>query len=357
MALNWGLGHMCRMIPVIHELQRQGFEVIAGTSAEQKSILKHELPLVQCEDFPHVNVSLRGNRTQIFSIICQLPAFIRQIIREHQALKKIIRLYQPRVVISDNCYGLWNKNAYSIFITHQVNILLPPSLILMEKGINYMNRWFIRKFDECWVPDISAGDIAGKLSNNIRSINLNYIGVLSRFVQPNDKPGIQTGKKAILFILSGPEPQRTYFEKAIKRELADIPPGISYLIIRGKPNAVEEESPLSLHYADSQSLEKLMAEAQFVICRSGYSTIMDLLTLGKCALLIPTPGQTEQEYLASYMAKKGWFTTMKQHQFNITEGLRLLGSMNAEQQQTDLIIKSSQLLSTAVEKLSGKILS
>ena len=43
---------------------------------------------------------------------------------------------------------------------------------------------------------------------------------------------------------------------------------------------------------------------------------MELISLGCSAMLIPTPGQTEQEYLARHLAAKGWFLTIAQRQID-----------------------------------------
>lgn len=56
---------------------------------------------------------------------------------------------------------------------------------------------------------------------------------------------------------------------------------------------------------DAKQLSELIKSANCIICRSGYSTLMDLFVLKKTNLiLIPTPAQSEQLYLASYWKKK-----------------------------------------------------
>ena len=356
MALNWGLGHICRMIPVIREFQEQNFEVIVGASPGQKHLLEQELPSVRCEEFPHIKIRLQGKRSQILSFTWQIPVFILQIIREHRALKKVIKKYNPLVVISDNCFGLWNRNTYCIFVTHQLNILLPRQLFFMKRAVNFLNKWFIKKFDECWVPDTNSGNIAGKLSEGQTGIKLKYIGILSRFVPQKSEVEARTQKKMILIILSGPEPQRTYLEEIIKKELPRIPGEYSCVALKGKPDSqIRKEFTPWLNYADSQMLEKLVKEAEFIICRSGYSTIMDLLTLGKTALLIPTPGQTEQEYLACRLTKKGWFTTVSQQKFSFPEALRQQHYPESGEKPATLLNKKDQLLAQSIRNLAANL--
>ena len=64
-----------------------------------------------------------------------------------------------------------------------------------------------------------------------------------------------------------------------------------------------------------------MQEASLIISRSGYSTIMDLVQLQKRAILVPTPGQTEQEYLASYLMEKKFFIAIEQKAFSLTAAI------------------------------------
>jgi hypothetical protein len=73
----------------------------------------------------------------------------------------------------------------------------------------------------------------------------------------------------------------------------------------------------------AKALATLIREAEIVVSRSGYSTVMDLATLGKRAVLIPTPGQTEQEYLGAYLAGRQWAVCVKQAEFSLAEAVRM----------------------------------
>jgi predicted glycosyltransferase len=82
------------------------------------------------------------------------------------------------------------------------------------------------------------------------------------------------------------------------------------LIVRGQPDKDERTLRDGVElwsHASNEELHELLLQADHITCRSGYSTLMDLVTLGVKAELIPTPGQTEQEYLAQRMhALHGW---------------------------------------------------
>ena len=123
----------------------------------------------------------------------------------------------------------------------------------------------------------------------------------------------------LLVLLSGPEPQRTSFEQLIIQQLNPLP--LTSVLVRGTPGeGPETESKGNLHIFShllGEQLLQLMIRAKIVVCRSGYSTIMDLVTVGKKAILVPTPGQTEQEYLANYLLKKKIYFSMAQDQFDI----------------------------------------
>ena len=63
-------------------------------------------------------------------------------------------------------------------------------------------------------------------------------------------------------------------------------------------------------------MKEIIAASENIISRSGYTTIMELVSMGRTAMIIPTPGQTEQEYLAEYLSEKGWFDTIAQKEIN-----------------------------------------
>jgi len=319
--LNWGLGHATRMVPVIRELLYLGADVIAGGSLAHQKLFREEIRNIETINFPCLTIRLPGKKSQVFSLIMQLPIFLFQIIREHRFLKKLIRQRHIDIVISDNCYGLWNRSIYSVFITHQLHIRLPSGIRFLEGFVNQVNTFLIRKFDECWVPDVAEHNgFAGKLSHTSKAIpNIHYVGVLSRFMTMG-RAQVHRNKKAgkkLLFIISGPEKQRSDFENIIREELHHLPEGWDFTVIRGLPLTTGENDDLWLPHAGSRKLHELIVEADAIVCRAGYSTIMDLLTLGRTAILVPTPGQTEQEYLASYLSKKRYFYACRQDQFKL----------------------------------------
>ena len=323
--LNWGLGHATRLIPIIRKLKKMNAEVLLAGSPQHLKLLQKEITQVKTVDLPYLNIRLSGRRSQVISLALQMPLFLIQIIREHIALKKLIHTRSIDIVISDNCYGLWNHSVFSVFITHQLWIKLPKSIRFMEKPLHRFMSSFIRKFNECWVPDIEeSGGFAGVLSHHVPiNLKVKYLGILSRFtgMKANPQSAHNKDRKKILFLISGPEKQRTVFESIIRSELSQISKKYDYKVIQGLPSKNDLTNDSWLPHADSETMFRLITEADIIICRAGYSSIMDLITLKKTAVLIPTPGQSEQEYLARHLTEKGYFIFQEQGKFRLSNAL------------------------------------
>lgn len=253
----------------------------------------------------------------------QTPKFLCAIAREHFQLEKIIREYSIDAVISDNRYGLWTKKIPCVLLTHQLYIQVPQHLQWLRTPVNALNHFFIKKFTRCWVPDVQGdSNLSGALShgNNIPA-NVEYIGMLSRFsAQPADK------KYDLLVVLSGPEPQRTILEKKIIEQMIALP--FYTLLVRGvtEENKRGQLTPAveCIAHLTSAGLNEALLQSDFVLCRSGYSTLMELASLGKSAILVPTPGQTEQEYLARFFSEKKFGVMQEQDALDIKSGLEKL---------------------------------
>lgn len=243
-----------------------------------------------------------------------MPGYLFGIFRENRRLQGLIREFQIDTVISDNRFGCWSRKVPSVYITHQVNLISPLPGSLFSPLLARLHHFIIRRYNECWIPDLPEHGgfaLAGRLSHPVPSRpKFHYIGWLSRFAFLKINPLEESGY--LLVILSGPEPQRSILEEKVLRELK----GQSLKIIRGLPAAADEPPPVShvewFNHADDRLFEQLVAGASGIICRSGYSTLMDLIMLGRSAHLIPTPGQSEQEYLARHLSEAGIFTFQDQ---------------------------------------------
>ena len=322
--LDWGLGHATRCIPIIKELQQRQIEVTIAADGAIATLLQREFPEIKIICLKGYNISYgKWKNLFLLKIISQLPKMWKVIQYERNWLNDMIALHKIEAVISDNRFGFCSKKVPSFFITHQLQI--KSGSFFLDKIIRHFNYYFINQFDECWIPDIeSADNYAGTLSHPtvFPKIPVKYIGLLSRF-----KKSAQEKKYKIAIVLSGPEPQRTIFEKKIIAQLDDIK--VPAVLVLGLPNEIQELSltnqQVTLHnYLDAAALSNLMQQSEIVIARSGYSTIMDLVSIGQRAVLVPTPGQTEQEYLAKYLSEKGLFKTMKQSDFELKNVIKEL---------------------------------
>ena len=319
--LNWGLGHATRCIPLIRELQKQNIEVLIGASGKIAHLLQSEFPEIKIIPLTGYDIQYSKNRRFfMFSILLQLPKILFAAWKENHQLKKIVVDYQIDAIISDNRLGCFHKKLPSVFITHQLQILTGNQLL--DRLAMKANYFFINQFSECWVPD-ATGEInmAGLLSHpkKIPNVPVKYIGHLSRFNFQKIPPTIP-----LTILISGPEPQRTIFEQLIVKQSEEL--DMPVLIIRGLPNTNNKltTSNKNLQYKNhllASELSLILQQSEMIIARSGYSTVMDLLALQKKAILIPTPGQTEQEYLAKKLSEERLFFTVSQHEFNLKKNL------------------------------------
>ena len=328
--LNWGLGHAARCIPLIRLLIQQGDKVIVAGEGSVLDLLKEEFPSLQVVVMKGVEIKYSAKGFSFISMLFFFPSLVVSVYQEHRLLKRLIKEYKIDVVISDNRYGLWSSKVKSIFITHQLNIMLPAKWKFAEKLVHAMNHYFINKFDECWIPDESSCPVSGELALALtKNYKLKYIGILSRFID-GDREQLTTNYE-VLAILSGPEPQRTILENTLCNQLLLLNKRV--LLVRGKPQEKEERPAIGVlsfvNHLPSGILKSLLLQSKFIICRSGYSSLMDLAAVGRCAVIIPTPGQTEQEYLAHFHQLKGNHIKQLQQHINLEEAFKEVQNCHA----------------------------
>ncbi len=323
--LDWGLGHATRCIPIIRELLAQDCEVWLAGEGAQEYLLKQEFPELP---FLHLDgYRIRYSRSAIgllLSIFRQTHKILTAIKKENAWLKKMITEYDFDGVISDNRFGLYHASVPCVFITHQLAIKSPLGK-WSEKILQKRNYWFINRFAACWVPDLEGeNNLAGELSHPAKKPvkPVQYIGPLSRF--DSSSPLRDRGMNGqLLIILSGPEPQRSILEDKIVKDAGHYNGTAS--IVRGLPglsSLIPSSNMIQFYnHLPADELNKEMLQAEYVISRCGYSTIMDLVRLQKKSILIPTPGQTEQEYLSKYLLEKQIAFCISQKKFSLDDAL------------------------------------
>jgi len=324
--LDWGIGHATRCVPVIRRFTEKGFRVIIAADGRPLEFLKREFPAIPYLIFPGTSIRYPEGAGFAWRMMRLTPKFLLEIFREHRRLKQLVKQTGAEIVVSDNRYGLWSKKCHTILITHQLSIQTPKRLKWLRPWLESSVRLFVEKFDECWVPDFEQPvGLAGRLSHpQKRPRNLLYVGILSRFGLKDlfHDPPVPNGFE-IMVLLSGPEPQRTILEEKIASQL--LATDLRTIIVRGLTEK-DETKDLAPHirmvsHLETPALRALMNEVLVVIARSGYSSVMDLVSMGKRAIFIPTPGQTEQEYLAKNLMEKKIFFSMSQDEFDLIYAL------------------------------------
>ena len=312
--LNWGLGHATRLIPVIDALNKQGHYCILAGESPSIDILKDAFPELPSEALKGFNVKLSQSNRQWIKLLKQTNTLLRAIKKEQQQTQVLIKKHRIDLIISDNRYGVYSKEVASVIITHQTQPYLGSSLRFLRPLSRLITKRLLNQFDECWIPDTKGHKtLSGSLSIPFKSLPTRHLGILSRLAihQTATNP-IQAAD--VLIILSGPEPHRSQLEEILLKKFMNI--NLTVVILKAQPRSKARKinNILLLPHCNSSNLKKLIYTSRYIICRSGYSTLMDLMHCGKKAILIPTPGQFEQEYLAKRMVALFGFDTLTQNQ-------------------------------------------
>jgi UDP:flavonoid glycosyltransferase YjiC (YdhE family) len=313
--LDWGLGHASRSVPVIRYFLQFKCQIFIAATGGQKKLLEQEFPELFFVDPPAYNIKYAGDGKHLVTgLLGQVPRLLKVIKDEKRWVDGMVARFGFDVIISDNRYGFRHKGVLSIFFSHQ---LAPISGFgrQIDNIINILHVKQINKFDECWIPDGVQKSLAGKLSHPAHlPKSLKFIGPLSRFTPSQKKP---EKKNHLLIILSGPEPGRSAFEQKLLIQLETYRG--TYVLVRGLPAEKKNVIPNSYNHLPSLEMKAMIEGSSLIVCRSGYTSIMDLVALGRTAVLVPTPGQTEQEYLAQYLVEQGYFLAATEKDFVLEE--------------------------------------
>ena len=315
---SWGLGHATRSLPVIRKLIKENNEVTIISNGRSLELLKKEIGEdVEYFDIPDYPMLLSDNSRQFMAkSVVYWPSFIARMESGLQKLKKILENRKCNRIISDARYDIYCRKIPSFFISHQMRIMNPLRLKMFERGSEIFNLFFFKRFCGVIVPDFKDDNLSGDLSHNLRRIDedkLYYVGVLSDFKKIKTQKDID-----YLISISGPEPQRTTLEEKLIPQINDLKGKI--VITLGKTENKDifiDKNFETYSFLTKDKREEFLNRAKLVVSRSGYSTILDLAVIGIKALMIPTPGQIEQEYLGQYHNKKGTFYSVFQNNINL----------------------------------------
>jgi UDP-N-acetylglucosamine transferase subunit ALG13 len=226
------------------------------------------------------------------------------------------------VIISDARYDMYSRKIPSFFISHQIRIMNPLRIKMFERGSETFNSFFFKRFHGVIVPDYKEDNLSGELSHNLHRIDeekLHYVGVLSDFKKKSTKKDID-----YLISISGPEPQRSMLEDKLVSQVSDLDGKI--VVTLGKTENMDKFNKDGIEtysFLSKEDREDFLNRSKLVVSRSGYSTILDLAVIGTKALMTPTPGQIEQEYLARYHNKKGTFYSVNQDKIDLARDVKI----------------------------------
>jgi UDP:flavonoid glycosyltransferase YjiC (YdhE family) len=319
--LDWGLGHATRCVPLIGQLLQNGCEVVLAAEGAGARLLAREFPQLELKTLRGYKVRY-GKNNLFLNIFLQLPRIFKAITKERKWLEQLLTDEKFDIIISDNRPGLYNSKACCIYITHQLRIQSGMGSWVDDK-LQLLHTSYMKKFNKVWVPDAAGSEnLAGELSHPYdQMVVVDYLGLISRF-----RTNAASAKKyGVVCLLSGPEPQRSVLEQQCIEELKQFQGNA--LLVRGLPG---ETATLSVgdhinveQHLSATDLQTAIEASELVICRSGYTTLMDLMKLKQKAVLIPTPGQTEQEFLAAYMNACNYFPYTLQSKFRLKDAVQL----------------------------------
>ena len=316
--LNWGLGHATRCIPLISYLREQGINPVIASDGVALELLVREFPSLETLVLP--SYKIRYGKKLKASLFLQIPTISRAVKKERAIIAQYVSQNKDVIgIISDNRFGARSDQVTSVYLSHQLRVLSGLTTFLTS----WVHQRYIAKFDECWVPDTNASSFSGRLSQvTSMSLPIRHLGILSRI-----SPKKLAKKNDLLIILSGPEPNRTHFENRLLNQLKDYQGKVC--LVRGTTRPFKNGiDPTDLEIHDlmvTSELEQEINQSDVVLCRSGYSSIMDMASLGKKGIFIPTKGQYEQEYLARNLKERGHAHFASEDDFTIEAVRQLKG--------------------------------
>lgn len=314
-------------MPIIDELLARQIEVVLAGDGLALELLKKTYPQLPAEPLPGYEVEYARNHQHTLKLLKQFPRILKAIRAEHEALLDLAVRYRIDGIISDNRYGLWHPQIPTAFMCHQLAAIPPSSLRFLRKPVQRFHMKQINQFDVCWVPDYPGEDnLSGSLSHTPPlPPHARFLGPLSRFAhyQPNGQgfsfPELNDAPIDVVAVLSGPEPQRTLLETLILEQASQL--DRPFWLVQGLTDRREIKkvgNAWVISFMKTHDLALIFRHARVILSRSGYSSLMDYASLGlRQMILVPTPGQTEQEYLAERLHDEGLAFSCPQEDFKL----------------------------------------
>ncbi|NEV94705.1 glycosyltransferase [Psychroflexus sp. YR1-1] len=328
--LNWGLGHATRCIPVIRYFLNQGSKVSLASDGNALQLLKDEFPELEVLELHSSQVTYSSFGFYFYlKLVLQGIGLQKRALMDEDLVEAYVDKHGVDLILSDHRFGAYSKKVRSVILCHQLQFKAG----LFSYSSSYFNAKQLNRFAEVWVPDTdTTPSLSGILSLSKQvNVPVKRIGVLSRFKTLELEEKID-----YLAVISGPEPLRTQFEEKLIESFIKLT-SKTCVIVRGVYNQdVLQNLPPHLsvyNHLKSRELNTLICSARIVICRSGYSSVMDMACLGKTVFFVPTPHQGEQEYLADRLEKQKIAPCSSQKKFKTTdlENLEMYSGFNSEE--------------------------
>ena len=292
--LNWGLGHATRSAALADRYRKEGHEIIWGAFGDALEWIQQNCPQDRIHNLDDMDIMY--GKSVWRSVVYQSADIRKFIVREQRKIKNLVNEVKPDQIISDNRYGCFHPDVHSVLITHQIRPKLPFFLRFLNPIRNIYFKNLLAEFNEIWVPDYPDRRLSGDLSIPFKQQKVVFMGPISRF-SPMPSPTIEIPETLIL--TSGPKGSRKFFvEDALKMKKGKT-------LVVGTKSFGADQDVTFIETPKQADLAQWLQFSSYLISRPGYSTIMDREALGAKGevVWIPTPGQTEQEYLASLLKK------------------------------------------------------
>jgi hypothetical protein len=334
--LDWGLGHTTRMWALSMKLRKvenvRFFWAVNGKPkqwllAQQKAFTNDDILM----DIPFIPVKHDGT---FWGFVKQMPAFILRIYRLRKAIAKLVKAHQIHGIISDHQFGAWHKNIPCILVAHQLRLPVFQKISWLSNIIDRFHSGYINRYKEVWIPDVEGEEnLSGKLSDtSLLCIPYRFIGHLSHLAETESLYDETEKSFDLLGVVSGPEPFRAKLETSLRTWLQNY--GINNALLGGayekNPNFTQSDKLTYYNALDSIKIKVIMQNSSLILASGGYSTLMDLVLLQKSAILIPTPGQPEQAYLAKHLEAHPHF------HFTSIEGLKDLDIQSVKEKLSNI---------------------
>ena len=320
---SWGLGHATRSLPIMRKLVKEGNELTVISSGRALELLRKELSagaerFIDCPDYPAPAAS--NPKLFIAEFMAKIPSDLRAVYREFKLTQSLLGREKYGMIISDNRYGIYNRFMPSFFISHQLRIINPMRVRMLETGTEIYNQFFYQRYWGVLVPDFAEGSLSGEMSHGLRYLDekaVSYIGPLSDFRRLDISQDIDC-----FVSITGPEPHRTLLEETLLSQLDSVKGKVVVTLGKSDESKAGERGNATIYsYLDAAKREELMNRSKVIVSRSGYSTVLDVAVMGKKALFTPTPFQPEQEYLGQYHMANGSYYSVPQARINLANDI------------------------------------